>query len=81
MEEDDERRQGPGADGSKESQAGIPRDLPDEQAGNGSDHWDADLSRAADDTRGGTPAGEPAPVDDPEGGQPAEEPAPDEPTG
>ncbi|MFG3498847.1 hypothetical protein [Streptomyces sp. NPDC047928] len=39
---DDKRLEGP-----QERDAGVPRDLPDEQAGQGPDHWDADIPRAA----------------------------------
>ncbi|MDN3295246.1 hypothetical protein QWM81_14495 [Streptomyces ficellus] len=60
---DDKRLQGEGHEG-----AGIPRDLPDEQAGNRPDHWDPDLSEAAE---GDLPDGTPA-EDTPEDGDAAE---------
>ncbi|MET9800248.1 hypothetical protein [Streptomyces sp. NPDC006368] len=77
---DDKRLEGPG-----ESSGAVPRDLPDEQAGAGSDHWDADLAQAQageEQDEGGdtTPAGEPAPADSAETAGPEEDPAPDEPT-
>ncbi|MEV3987467.1 hypothetical protein AB0J57_01010 [Streptomyces sp. NPDC049837] len=63
---DDKRLEGAGEEGP-----GVPRDLPDEQAGSGTDHWDPDLSEAADvDVQERTPA-EDTPEDG-EGG--AEEP-------
>lgn len=62
---DDKRLEGAGEDGP-----GVPRDLPDEQAGGGSDHWDPDLSGATEpDDRERTPA-----EDTPEDGA-AEEPS------
>ncbi|MFF8833250.1 hypothetical protein [Streptomyces sp. NPDC015131] len=49
---DDKRLEGAG-----ESGPGVPRDMPDEQAGNGPDHWDPDLGEAADsEDRDRTPA-------------------------
>ncbi|MFF8288769.1 hypothetical protein ACF068_05975 [Streptomyces sp. NPDC016309] len=47
---DDKRLEGAGEDGP-----GVPRDLPDEQASGGSDHWDPDLAQAqeaGDEERG-----------------------------
>ncbi|MFI6108400.1 hypothetical protein [Streptomyces sp. NPDC051310] len=72
----DKRHEGPGEEGRS-----VPRDLPDEQASTGSDHWDADLSRTGDEGRGGTPAGEPAPAEGAAGAEPDDDPAPEEPTG
>ncbi|QGV76981.1 hypothetical protein [Streptomyces ficellus] len=40
---DDKRLEGAG-----ESGPGVPRDMPDKQAGDGPDHWDPDLSEATD---------------------------------
>ncbi|MER7107267.1 hypothetical protein [Streptomyces sp. NPDC000229] len=67
---DDKRLEGAGEGGP-----GVPRDLPDEQAGSGPDHWDADLSETEDaDDRERTPA-----EDAPENA--AEDGAPEEPSG
>ncbi|WP_336317852.1 hypothetical protein [Streptomyces lavendofoliae] len=63
--DDDKRLESAGEDGP-----GVPRDMPDEQAGGAPDHWDPDLSRAADGEDGETPA-EDTPVDG----------TPEEPTG
>ncbi|MEU0661837.1 hypothetical protein [Streptomyces lavendulocolor] len=42
---DDDKR----LDGAGETGPGVPRDLPDEQADGGPDHWDPDVSEATDD--------------------------------
>ncbi|MCK8677705.1 MULTISPECIES: hypothetical protein [Streptomyces] len=79
---DDKRLEGAG----ETSEDPIPRDMPDEQAGSGSDHWDADLVEAsegseASDSDGGSgetakPSAEDAPA-----GDDATEGAADEPSG
>ncbi|MEU9984996.1 hypothetical protein [Streptomyces sp. NPDC050856] len=52
---DDKRLEGPG-----EGQ-GIPRDLPDEQAGDGPDHWDPEVSETPEEAPEGTGSEAPAP--------------------
>ncbi|MGA5421224.1 hypothetical protein [Streptomyces lavendulocolor] len=42
---DDDKR----LDGAGETGPGVPRDLPDEQADGGPDHWDPDVSEATED--------------------------------
>ncbi|GAA2498305.1 hypothetical protein [Streptomyces gobitricini] len=69
--DDDKRLEGPGEGGP-----GVPRDLPDEQAGGAPDHWDPDMAEAV-----GTDDREQIPAEDtPEDGAP-EDGAPEEPTG
>ncbi|OKJ95056.1 hypothetical protein AMK26_31095 [Streptomyces sp. CB03234] len=55
-------------DGAGEAGPGVPRDLPDEQAGSGPDHWDPDLTEEPD-----AGAAERTPAEDtPEDGAPEE---------
>ncbi|MFC8918700.1 hypothetical protein ACGF5F_28480 [Streptomyces sp. NPDC047821] len=55
---DDKRLEGAG-----ESGPGVPRDLPEQQAGGGGDHWDPDLAEAADTDAPERSSAEDAPED------------------